>query len=205
MALHSTIGYIEVTGCNLATLVRAAYSPSRQQGLGVLDARGRGDLTDEDVEDILARGRGDPLCACSIDYLNGRSVKMTVFRDGGRLFIRNSWYDHSDDDLAALLQQIGVSPDKIGIARKEEADHHAACIEAAIAYLQDRGGQILQNRGMRTLPGPDDVLPADVEQGLWLGRYGGIIAEEYDSDTGLTLWKLSRPGRALHDKGSEGQ
>lgn len=208
MALHSTVGYIEVTGCDLATLVRAAYSPSKQQGLGVLDARGRSDLTNEDVEAILARGRGDPLCACNIDYLNGRSVKMLVFKDGDRLFIRNSWYDHSDDDLAALLEQIGLSPDRIGIARKEEADHRAACIETAVAYLQDHGGRILQNRGLKTQPSPDDVLPDDVERGLWLGRYCGLIAEEYNSDTGLTLWELSKPGTLrtlLHDKGSEGQ
>ncbi len=192
MPLITTVGYIEVTGCDLAALVRAAYSPSRQQGLGVFDQSGRADLTDESVEQVLERGRNDPMCAVGIDYLNGRSVKMHVYKDGERLFIPNTWYDHSDAELAAFLEQIGIAPEKIELARKEEADDRAACTKAAVDYLRERGGQILQNRGLRTIPKPEDALPKDVERGLWSAHVDGLVTEDYQNDTGLTLWKLTQ-------------
>lgn len=197
MPLITTIGYIEVTGCDLATLVRAAYSPSRQQGLGVFDSSGRADLTDEAVEEVLDRGRNDPMCAVGIDYLNGRSVKMHVYKDGERLFIQNTWYDHSDAELAAFLAQIGIAPEKIDLARKEQADDRAAFMQAAVNYLRERGGQILQNRGLRTIPEPEDTLPKDVDRGLWPACADGLVTEEYQSDTGLTLWKLTTQGEDL--------
>lgn len=185
-----TAGMIDVTGVDLAALVRAAYAPSRQQGLGLFDMNGkRTGLPDEVVEEILERGRDDRLNAFSIDYLNGRSVKFHVRRAGDRLFIRNRWYDHSDGELMSLLEQVGLSGDLVQKARDEEDARRARVKAEAISYLKERGGEVRQNRGLKTMPTEDEKLPDDVEEGLWVALGDGSVSETY-CDDGSSLWKL---------------
>ena len=89
---RQTVGMIDVTDAPLDALVRAAYAPSRQQGLGHLDPSGRADdLTDEEVSDILTRESGILSVVFSMDYHRGRSVKFTVRRYGDRRYIENLW------------------------------------------------------------------------------------------------------------------
>jgi hypothetical protein len=188
-----TVGMIEVTGVDLAALVRAAYAPSRQQGLGHLDTNGRSSgLSDEVVSEILERGRADRMNAFSIDYLNGRSVKFHVRKSGDRLFILNSWYDHSDAELVSLLEQVGLAGDLITKAREEEAAHKSRVKDAAIAYLKERGGQFRENRGMRSMPTEAETLPEDIAEGIYLAKYDGLVTETHGND-GCSLWKLAEP------------
>lgn len=160
-----TIGMIDVTDVPLGALVRAAYSPSRAQGLGHF-AFQAGDLSDEDVSEIIERGKSDPMCAIGMDYVHGRSVKFHVRRINGRLYINNSWYDHTDSELRSLLKAVGLSSDLIDSARAEKSAYDAECISAALAYLQ-ANGPLIENRGRMT----DDPLPEMVRAGLYAGKY----------------------------------
>lgn len=97
---------IEITGCDLRLLVQKAYELSRPQGLGFMHAK-PGPLSDQEVDSILSRSHvGRPV---SMDYVNGRAVKLNVRRDAdGRLWIRPNWYDHTRMQLSELLHAIGI-------------------------------------------------------------------------------------------------
>jgi len=98
--------YVELPADKLPDAIRAAYALSEPRGLGFLHAQS-GPLDDETVNEILDRGNG--WAAASMDYVRGRCCKFTVYRDGERLFVLPRWYDHSNDDLVALLTGIGVT------------------------------------------------------------------------------------------------
>lgn len=89
----------------LPALIRAAYDLSVPVGLGFIHAR-PGSLTDDEVAQIIQpEGR----IAASMDYVNGRQCKLTVFRaEDGALSIRDTWFDHSDRQLRQLMDEIGV-------------------------------------------------------------------------------------------------
>lgn len=167
-------GRIEVTGVPLESLVRAAYNPSRPQGLGVF-AFQPGDLSDELVATIIERGSGDRMMAISMDYVQGRSCKFNVQRDCGRLFIRNQWYDHSDGQLRALLASVGLSPDLVDKAREEEARYIEAAIADATAFLKEHGGEYLEKHS--------EQLPDNILDGLIYGSNPGpAIKREWVDD-----------------------
>jgi hypothetical protein len=90
---------IDITGVDLVKFVKKAYELSGPQGLGFLHAKG-GSLTDEETQELI---RPTGRIALSMDYVHGRACKMTVFREGDRLEIRDTWYDHSDLLLERLL------------------------------------------------------------------------------------------------------
>jgi hypothetical protein len=56
----------------------------------------------------------------SMDYVKGRACKMTVWKKGGDLQIRDSWYDHTDDQFDELLSTFNIS-------RGSKGEHGAAC------------------------------------------------------------------------------
>ena len=103
--------FIDVTDCDLITLVKAAYHLSRPQGLGFLHHKPGHELSDDEAKEIIARYEGSTFEAVAMDYVHGRAVKLRVWIESGRRYIRNRWYDHSTDDLRALLTTIGLSPD----------------------------------------------------------------------------------------------
>lgn len=91
---------IDVTDIDLKALVKSVYAYSRPQGLGFLHAES-GPLDDDAVESILT-------CGCDrypVDmvYVKGRAVKLTVFNKGGKLWIPNRWYDHTEQQLQDML------------------------------------------------------------------------------------------------------
>lgn len=98
---------IDITGADLSTLIRAAYSLSAPQGLGYLHHR-EGDLDDETVAAILDQGKDHDLFPVRMDYVHGRSIKLTVRRINNKLYIPSSWYDHSAQQLAELLVKISI-------------------------------------------------------------------------------------------------
>ena len=99
---------IDVTGCDLRELVKAAYDLSRPQGMGYLHYV-EGPLDEASVDEIVSRESPRGHVRLSMDYVKGRAVKLTVFKDDEKLVIRSNWFDHSDELLNALLRRIGIA------------------------------------------------------------------------------------------------
>lgn len=107
----------DVTGVPLRRIVQAAYNLSRPQGMGFL-APHREPLTDEEADELielLTTKRGTTLLR--LDYVKGRSVKLSVYRhvpgvasqDGlPEQYLEFPWYDHHAHQERALLKKIGV-------------------------------------------------------------------------------------------------
>ncbi len=97
----NTENMIDITGTDLREFVKMVYKLSSPQGLGMLHYT-EGPLTDEEVDAILSMD--DHLYRLYMDYVNGRSCKMTVYKVNDKLFINDSWFDHSDEQLNILLE-----------------------------------------------------------------------------------------------------
>ena len=108
-------GCIEVTNANLRLLVQTAYDLSKPQGMGYLHYQ-PGSLSDEDA-DMLLECKGTSVgtpsynVVVSMDYVRGRAVKMSVFKVEdypNKLFIRDTWFDHTEEEFHILLAILGV-------------------------------------------------------------------------------------------------
>lgn len=96
--------HIDLTGVDPTLMLKAAYDLSRPQGMGFIHFKPE-PLTDQECEAILARGH-DHL-VFSTDYVNGRAMKLALYRDGDKQYMKKSWYDHSSYDFAELLNRLG--------------------------------------------------------------------------------------------------
>ena len=56
----------------------------------------------------------------SMDYVSGRACKMTVFEKDGKLFINDSWYDHTDEQFQELLNAFDIKA-------TPNTEHSCAC------------------------------------------------------------------------------
>ena len=108
---------IDITGVNLVEFAKEVYELSVPQGMGVLHATPE-PLTDDEAK--LYIHTEDGRSALSMDYVKGRACKMHVRREGEKLTIPDSWYDHTDRILNQLL-------DKFDINRVTEQEHGCAC------------------------------------------------------------------------------
>lgn len=99
----NTENMIEITGCDLVKLAQEAYNLSKPQGMGFLHFE-EGGLSDKDAAALITEDR--PIGPLRMDYVKGRACKLTVFRDGDKLYIPDSWYDHSQTHLETLLERI---------------------------------------------------------------------------------------------------
>ncbi len=98
---------IDITSVDLKKFVKEVYALSAPAGLGFLHFK-PGELSDEDAQAVI--DRGDDRIAASMDYVNGRGCKMTVFRNPhGKLEIGDSWFDHSPHQLDDLLERCGIT------------------------------------------------------------------------------------------------
>ena len=97
---------IDVTGADLTELVKSAYDLSKPQGMGFLHYRPE-PLTDEQAQSLI--NNDDPRFPVSLDYVHGRAVKFNVQRIDGKLYIRDSWYDHSPEQLSQLLERVNIA------------------------------------------------------------------------------------------------
>lgn len=95
---------IDITGSNLVSVVKAAYDLSSPQGLGFLHYEDGG-LSDEEASHFVNEGSPVPV---SLEYVKGRACKLSVFRQGGKLFINDFWFDHSEDQLLQLIDRIAA-------------------------------------------------------------------------------------------------
>ena len=118
---------IDITGINLIEFVRGVYRLSVPAGLGWLHFT-EGELTDEEVKEILDIWKKDKQFALDMDYIKGRACKMTVFRkdrEEKKIFIYSPWYDHTDIQLKKLLK--GVWPKDRLFPELKAEEHGISC------------------------------------------------------------------------------
>ena len=96
-----------VEGVDLREFAKVAYDLSKPVGMGFTQDW-EAALTDEDIDYLI--NERDKI-VLSMDYVNGRACKIHVMRseDDDKLYINESWFDHSDWELATLLTSIGVN------------------------------------------------------------------------------------------------
>lgn len=181
MWMINTRGLIEVTGVDLRALVRAAYNPSRPQGLGIFAAAARPDLDDKTVDEIVERGRNDRMLAISMDYVNGRSCKFQVKRAGDRLFIDRDWYDHSRQALGDLLEAVGLDRSLIDQAEADWNVFLEEDLNGALAQLRERGGAMDDDMN-------DEATRAHI-YGLYEGERRGLI-KKINTENYSHRWEL---------------
>lgn len=98
--------YHDITDYDLTKFVNLCYQYSQPQGMGFLHFEPGAEVPAAELERILTSHEKDTRIRLSMDYVLGRSVKMTVFKNAGRLYIRKDWYDHSTDTLDYILTQL---------------------------------------------------------------------------------------------------
>lgn len=96
---------IDITGVDLLKFVKEAYNLSSPQGMGFIHYQ-EGELSDADAQAIIDVENRN--YAVTMDYVKGRSIKMHVRKEDGKLLINDDWYDHSDSQLAELLKRVGI-------------------------------------------------------------------------------------------------
>ena len=102
---------VDLTGADLLVMVQKAYDLSVPQGMGFLHYLDGHTINDEQADMLLEAQRGS-MDAFRLDYVHGRSVKLTVYRaeilaeapEGITMFMHPDWYDHSEAQLEALLE-----------------------------------------------------------------------------------------------------
>ena len=98
---------IKITGVDLVKFTQAVYELSRPQGMGFIHFKSGG-LSDEDAREIVNNSKPYGGNVLSMDYVHGRACKMNVFKEGNDLYIADSWYDHTDEQLKTLLQKFNI-------------------------------------------------------------------------------------------------
>lgn len=110
---------IEITGVDMVKFIKKVYELSRPLGMGFLHFTPE-PLTDKEAKELILK-KSDKL-KCSLDYVRGRSCKMSVFKEvegnflnkKERLFVKEPWFDHTDSQLKELLEHCGVTYDQEG-------------------------------------------------------------------------------------------
>jgi hypothetical protein len=95
---------IDVTGVDLVKFAQKAYELSSPQGFGFFHFTPEPLAEDRAAAMVEREGH----CALSMDYVDGRACKITVFRKGDKLEICDSWYDHTDEQLKKLLEAFDI-------------------------------------------------------------------------------------------------
>lgn len=103
----NTKGMIEITGVDLVKFIKKVYDLSVPQGMGYLHFK-EGPLSDDEAQALIDRKEYGGHIKVSLDYVRGRACKMTVFKDGDRLWIPSRWFDHQDFHLNDLLEHCGI-------------------------------------------------------------------------------------------------
>lgn len=97
---------IEITGINLHEFAKKVYELSMPQGLGFLHFQ-EGGLDDDFVKKLFPIVENNRI-ALDLDYVKGRACKMIVFKENDKLYIRDSWYDHTNTQLQLLLEHFNI-------------------------------------------------------------------------------------------------
>ncbi len=111
---------IDITGVDLVKFAQKVYDLSVPQGLGFLHFKSGG-LSEEDARELIEKWENmkPTNTALSMDYVHGRACKMHVRKEGGKLLIADTWYDHTDSQFEELLKSFSIeltSKSKHGVA-----------------------------------------------------------------------------------------
>lgn len=119
---------IEITGVNLIKFIRKVYELSIPQGIGILHYK-EGILSNEEVISLL-----HPLnpIIIDMDYVKGRACKMQVFKIKENLFIRDNWYDHTNEQLRELLKHALPNDVKFQVLDCQEHSVVCECIDCQV-------------------------------------------------------------------------
>ena len=169
---------VPITGYDWEQFIQDCYAMSVPVGLGHLHHK-PGPLDDATLSDIVRYGTphgqhtGSNHMAMRMDYVQGRAVKMNVYMHDDEplpgedtthtgYYIDNSWHDHSDEQLAILLNRHGTvhrgaASQKIiaDLQTLRDAEHHAW-----IETIQQRRREEIMN----PYPTPFDMLVMDREE-----------------------------------------
>jgi len=115
---------IDVTGIDLIKFIREVYKLSIPAGLGWIHFT-EGELTDEEAKEILDIWKNNKQFALYMDYIKGRACKMTIFKNKDKLYIRSSWFDHTDIQLKKLLK--AVWPEDKPFPELKAEEHGISC------------------------------------------------------------------------------
>ena len=80
-----------ISNMDKAAVLAALYNASKQQGFGMLNAKGRTDMTISEAANLLKKNT-------YFDYLNGRVMKVDLSKNEFDPFL----YDRDNGDEAAL-------------------------------------------------------------------------------------------------------
>lgn len=106
MAEDYSQGWIDLGTTDMVAFIRTVHRLSSAQGLGFRDDK-EGPLPDVAIRPYVDQlESGGRTC---MDYIAGRSIKMSIHKHDGRYFIRDDWYDHSDAEFDELLARFGFS------------------------------------------------------------------------------------------------
>lgn len=103
---------VQVTGCDLVVLLKAAFRLSRHQGLGILECvlPGANELTTEEAKNIIEH-TSNVIYLLDVDYIKGKAVKLQVFRQNKNdqdWWIDSRWFDHQPAQFTKLMESIGL-------------------------------------------------------------------------------------------------
>jgi len=94
---------------DLVKFIQDVYAMSAPRGLGFLHFQ-PGDLSVRTAEEFVELRADDERIVLSLDYIQGRACKMTVWRGaGGTYDLPDSWYDHTDAQYTELLRQHNIT------------------------------------------------------------------------------------------------
>ena len=105
----------DVTDIDIREIIKLAYENSNPLGKGWIHFI-PGQLTDEEVDEIIEK-QSASIFAVSIDYIKGRSVKLTIhnvtkvkrehglYPEGMERFIPIDWFDHTTEQLEYILDK----------------------------------------------------------------------------------------------------
>lgn len=94
---------IDITDVNMVKFVQKVYELSQPQGMGMMHFT-EGPLSEEDAKAFIQEDG-----TVSMDYVSGRACKMYTNNKDGRITIGDRWHDHSDEQLAELLESLGLT------------------------------------------------------------------------------------------------
>lgn len=98
---------------DLKKFIQDVYELSAPQGLGHMHYDPK-PLSDEEAEQVLERFKDRKDIVFTLDYLNGRACKITVWRnEAGTLYIADNWFDHKKAEFYRLLQRSKVKGIKL--------------------------------------------------------------------------------------------
>lgn len=98
---------IRIPADKINTFIRSAYSLSQPQGMGILHYN-PAPMTVEEADEIINAPHNHRYIG--MDYVLGRAVKLTIFKDDEGYYIedRGRWFDHTDSQWRELQESISM-------------------------------------------------------------------------------------------------